>query len=268
MGCGMEDDKPGFIPSAFGPLTFLVLMSYLFVKRALEYLSTIKDQRAKLGLCQALPDAPSLSTHVTTTNPSLDVSLSVSNFLGSVNISSSLIVDVQPTRVSFEDCVEDQLAFSSIAAFLEIPLSSSPPPATDEFWDAYGIQRVPVTLYQPMTSSPNILLLHETTTCSVDNSPTPTTVSAFMRFMCIIESFVIVSLCGTVAFLLSSIIGFFNYAEPEDIDKVNVSIVLLPSLIFLTTPFLHSSDPTVTSTKLLCPSNLLRSFTISPVQHS
>jgi len=224
MGCGMEDDKPGFIPSAFCPLTFLVLVLYLFVKRALEYLSIIKDQRAKL---EALPDAPSLSTHVTTTNPSLDVSPSVSKFLGSVNISSSLIVDVQPTRVSFEDCVDDQLAFSSITAFLEIPLPSSPPPATDEFWDAYGIQRVPVTLYQPMTSPPNILLLHETTTCSVDNSPTPTTVSAFMRFMCIIESFVIISLCGTVAFLLSSIIGFFNYAEPEDIDKVNVSIVLL-----------------------------------------
>jgi hypothetical protein len=141
-----------------------------------------------------------------------------------------LIVDVQPALGLFADCVDNesaQLALSSIAAGLETALSSSPPPATIDFWDACGAQRIPKSLYQPLPSSPNVLLLHETTTCSGNDTLTPTTVSTLVRIPEAIFTLFLVFFCGIVAFLLSFITftEFAYGAEPEDMDEVDVSVI-------------------------------------------
>jgi hypothetical protein len=210
-GSGVDDDESDSTPSTIGPLTYLVLVSYLLGKRALET-RRLKD----FGL--SLSDSSSSSTLVTASDSTLDLGSSV---LGSVNASSPLIVEVQPTWDSFDD-ESAQLVSTSIASALEIAISSSLPPATVDFWDAYGTQKIPVALYQPPPSSPNVLLLHETTTCSVDDNPTPDTISVLLPLVKALYTLFIISFCGAAAFL-ASFISFTEFARETNMDSSDIT---------------------------------------------
>jgi len=148
------------------------------------------------------------------------------------NTSSPLVVEVQPTLDSFEDFIgNESVPFASldITPILEIALSASSPTAAIEFWNADVGQRIPGTPYEPMPASPNVLRLHEVTTCSADDNPDPSSVSVLLHVIKVFHTLFAVFFCGIVVYLLSYITfsGFDNEATPEDMNEVEVSFASL-----------------------------------------
>ena len=219
-GTAVDNDNSGPTQSTLGSITLLALLSYHLCKRAL-------DSRKEFESSQE--DISSASTHVT---PDIDSSFDASSSILDLANTSSLIVEVQPTLDSYEDFIgNESVPFVSldIAPVLEIALSASPPPAAIEFWDADVARRISVALYEPTApASPNVLLFHDISTCSVDDKPTPSTISALFQIMKLFYTLFTVFLCGIVVYLWSYITfsGFNNDAAPEDIAEAEVSFVL------------------------------------------
>ena len=157
-GVGVDGDNSRPTSSTFGPITLLMLSSYLLCRRALG------DWKAKeFELSQQ--DISCSSGHVTPTiATSFDAPPFFESALGLTNVSSPLIVDVQPpTLNSFEDSIGNgSVHFVSfdILPVLEIALSASPSPATIEFGDADAVRKLPVALYEPIHAFPNVLPFH------------------------------------------------------------------------------------------------------------
>ena len=240
-GTSVDDDNGS--PPIFGPITFLVLLSYLLCKRAL-------DNEKK--------ESESSQENISSSS-NIESSLDASSFvLGLGNTSSPLFVDVQPMLDSFEDVVGNEsvhFASSDIAPILEIALSAFPPTATVEFWDADAARRIPDALYEPLPVSPNVLPFYEIATCSADDKPTPSTVSSLLRIVEVFYILFTVFFCGIVVYLLTYVtFSGSNDAVPEDMDDVEASFVLPTSRIFLTPPPFNSyfaSDPSTTLRRFL-----------------
>jgi hypothetical protein len=251
----VDDDNSGS-PPVFGPITFLVLLSYLLCKRALD------NEKKELESSQENISSSS----------NIESSLDASSFVSGLGNTSSLFVDVQPMLNSFEDFVGNEsvhVASSDIAPILEIALSAFPPPATVEFWDADATRRIPVARYEPMPTSRNVLLLHDISTCSADDKPTPSTVSSLLRIVEVLYTLFTVFFCSIVVYILAYVTcSGSNDAAPEDMDDAEASFVSPTSRIFLTPPLLNSSfasDPSTTLRRFLRTSDLLSSSWISPM---
>ena len=164
--------------------------------------------------------------------PDINFFIAYSSIFDLDNTSSPLVVEVQPTLDSFEDFIgNESVPFVSldITPILEIALSASPPPAAIEFWNADVAQRIPDALHEPMPASPNVLRLHEVTTCSADDNPPPSSVSALLHVIEVFHAMFSVFFCGVVVYLLGYITssGFDNEATPEDMNEVEVSFASL-----------------------------------------
>jgi hypothetical protein len=251
----VDDDNSGS-PPIFGPITFLVLLSYLLCKRALD------NEKKEFE-----PSQENISS-----SSNVESSLDASSFVSGLGNTSSFFVDVQPMLNSFEDFVGNEsvhVASSDIAPILEIALSAFPPPATVEFWEVDTARRIPVARYEPMPASRNVLLLHDVSTCPADDKPTPSTVSSLLRIVEVLYTLFTVFLCGIVIYLLTYVtFSGSNDAAPEDMDDAEASFVSPTSRIFLTPPLLNSSfasDPSTTLRRFLRTSDLLSSSWISPM---
>ena len=230
-GTSVNDDNSGPAPPIFGPITFLVLISYLLCQRALDNQKEFESSQKETS---------SSSANGTATNDSsLGSSSFSSGILGLGNDSFPLIVDIlEPMLDSFEDFFGNEsvhFASSNIAPTLEIALSPSPTPVTFEFWDADAAGRVPVSLYEPMPTSPNVLPFLEVTTCSVDDKPPSRSISTLLRIVAALHTLFTVFLCGIVVYLLSYVTfsGFGNDAAPEDMDEVEVSLISLQLHVYV-----------------------------------
>ncbi|KIM42847.1 hypothetical protein M413DRAFT_26826 [Hebeloma cylindrosporum] len=213
-GTGVDDDNSRPSSSTFGPVTLLVLLSYLLCKRALDY-----QKKKESETSQAREGTPSSSS--STVNLSSDASLSL------FNVTPPLIVDIQRPVDPFEDFFgNESVHFGSfdIAPILEIALSATPPSAPVEFWDADATRRVPVAVYEPMPTSPNVLLSHRNTTCSADDKPAPSPTFIF-EIMDALFTFFAVFFGGMVVYLLGYVtcFEFTSDAAPEGMDQVEFS---------------------------------------------
>ena len=221
-GTAIDNDNSGPTPSTFGPITLLVLLSYLLCRRALD------SRKKAFGSSQA-----NISSTFSHSMPDVDFSFDAySGILDLAKASSPLVVEVQPTLDSFEDFIgNESVPFASldITPILEIALSASAFPAAIEFWNADVAQRIPVALHEPMPASSNVLQLHEVRTCSADDNPHPSSPSALLHVIKIFLTLFAVLFCGIVVYLLSYITssGFGNDATPEDMNEVEVSFASL-----------------------------------------
>ena len=142
---------------------------------------------------------------------------------------------------SLDDLVEDESTSFSPSATTSVLVAASPPPSIVIFRNAPGARIVAVS-HDFLPTSPNVLLLHKNTFCSINDKPALIDILMMLYSMLVsVMKFAVLSIlmfvvdalhslfsvlvCGTAAWVVSLVTrsGFDYEAEPEDIDGASVS---------------------------------------------